>query len=221
MREFSELYAIAANRKGGADALEALLITPLARDALSATADDRWLSAMAKCLFQAGFNWKVIEAKWEGTEEAFDGFDPQRVASYHDEDMDRLLSDVRIVRNGAKVAAVIENAHFIQRLAAEHGSAGAFFADWPNENFVDLLAVLSKQGARLGGVTGQRMLRMMGRDSFVLSPDVVARLVAEGVVDKPPNSKRDLAATQEAFKCWSSQSGRGLTQISQVLAFSV
>lgn len=221
MRDFSELYAIAADRKGGADALEALLITPLARDALSATADNRWLSAMAKCLFQAGFNWKVIVAKWPGTEEAFDGFDPGRVASYHDDDMDRLLSDVRIVRNGAKVAAVIENAHFIQALVAEHGNAGAFFANWPNETFVDLLAVLSKQGARLGGATGQRMLRMMGRDSFVLSPDVVARLVAEGVVDKPPNSKRDLAATQEAFNRWSSQSGRGLTQISQILAFSV
>jgi 3-methyladenine DNA glycosylase Tag len=221
MRDFSEVYAIAADRKGGADALEALLITPFSRDALSATADDRWLSAMAKCLFQAGFNWKVIEAKWAGTEEAFDGFDPRRVASYYDDDMDRLLSDVRIVRNGAKVAAVIENAHFIQALAAEHGNAGAFFANWPNETFVDLLAVLSKQGARLGGVTGQRMLRMMGRDSFVLSPDVVARLVAEGVVDKLPTSKRDLAATQEAFNRWSSQSGRGLTQISQMLAFSV
>jgi len=221
MRDFSELYAIAADRKGGADALEALLTIPATLDALYATTDDRWLSAMAKCLFQAGFNWKVIAAKWSGTEEAFDGFDPRRVASYHDDDMDRLLSDVRIVRNGAKVAAVIENAHFIQALASEHGSAGVFFADWPNETFVDLLTVLSKQGARLGGVTGQRMLRMMGRDSFVLSPDVVVRLVAEGVVHKLPTSKRDLAATQEAFNRWSSQSGRGLTQISQILAFSV
>jgi len=221
MRDFSELYAIAADRKGGADALEALLITPLAHDALSVTTDDRWLSAMAKCLFQAGFNWKVIEAKWPGTEEAFDGFNPQRVASYHDDDMDRLLSDNRIVRNGAKVAAVIENAHFIRALASEHGSAGAFFANWPNETFTDLLTVLSKQGARLGGITGQRMLRMMGRDSFILSADVVARLVAEGVVDKPPTSKRELAATQSAINHWSAQSGRGLTQISQILAFSV
>ena len=61
----------------------------------------------------------------------------------------------------------------------------------------------------------------MGRDSFILTSDVVARLVTEGVVEKAPTSKRDLAATQEAFKTWSLQSGRGLSQISQILAFSV
>lgn len=62
---------------------------------------------------------------------------------------------------------------------------------------------------------------MMGRDCFILSLDVVARLVAEGVVDKTPTSKRDLAAAQDAFNVWSMQSGRCLTQISQTLAFSV
>ena len=61
----------------------------------------------------------------------------------------------------------------------------------------------------------------MGKDGYILSSDVVARLKAEGIVDKPPSSKRDLAATQSAFNAWAEQSGRGLTQISQILAFSV
>jgi 3-methyladenine DNA glycosylase Tag len=221
MRDFEEIYRIAANRKGGPEALERLFTKPLTTAELSETTADRWLSAMARCLFQAGFNWKVVEAKWAGMEEAFDGFDPVRVAAYHDDDMDRLLSDKRIIRNGAKVAAVINNAHFVQALTSEHGSAGSFFGSWPNERYIDLLTLLSKRGARLGSITGQRMLRMMGRDGFVLSPDVVARLVAEGVVDKSPTSKRDLAATQDAFNVWSKQSGRGLTQISRTLAFSV
>lgn len=221
MRDFDDIYAIAADRKGGGDALEALLSHPLSPSELAATADDRWLSAMAKCLFQAGFNWKVIEAKWPGMEDAFDGFDPARVAAYWDDDVDRLLGDTRIVRNGAKVMAVIENARFVNELVSEHGGAGAFFGGWPNDQFTELLALLSKRGARLGAVTGQRMLRVMGRDSFILSSDVVARLVAEGVVTKQPTSKRDLAATQAAFNTWSKQSGRGLTHLSQVLAFSV
>ncbi|MEM6566341.1 MAG: DNA-3-methyladenine glycosylase I [Pseudomonadota bacterium] len=221
MRSFDEIYQIAADRKGGSDALEALLSSPLPQAKVAAVPDDRWLSAMAKALFQAGFNWKVIKAKWPGTEEAFDGFDPGRVAFYHDEDIDRLLSDTRIVRHGAKIKAVIDNAHFVQSLRQEHGSAGAFFANWPNDSYVDLLTLLSKRGARLGGSTGPRVMRMLGRDGFVLSPDVVARLTAEGVIDKAPTSKRALAQTQEAFNLWSDQSGRGLTQISQVLAFSV
>lgn len=221
MRDFAEIYKVAAERKGGADALEKLLSTPLSAPQLAATKDDRWLAAMAKCLFQAGFNWKVIEAKWPGIEDAFDHFDPQRVAAYHDDDIDRLLSDKRVVRNGAKVMAVIENARFVRQISDKHGGFGSFVGNWPGESFDELLSVLSKQGARLGSVTGQRVLRTMGKDSYILSPDVIARLKAEGIVDKPPSSKRDLATTQAAFNAWSEQSGRGLTQISQILAFSV
>ena len=221
MRSFDEIFAIAAERKGGPDALEALLSTPLPDAELAAIPDDRWLSMITRCLFQAGFNWKVIEAKWDGFETAFDGFDPVRVAAYHDEDMDRLLADTGIVRNGAKIAAAIDNARFVQEIAAEHGSMSRFVAGWPVTGHVGLLQVIAKRGARMGSATGQRMLRFMGRDAFVLSQDVTARLIAEGVVDKAPSSKRDMAAVQEAFNAWMAQSGRGLTQISQVLAFSV
>ncbi|MCP4380359.1 MAG: 3-methyladenine DNA glycosylase [Hyphomicrobiales bacterium] len=221
MRDFDEIYRIAADRKGGPKALEALLSEPLSVAELEATTDDRWLVAMARCVFQAGFSWKVIEAKWEGFEAAFDGFDPARVAFYHGEDMDRLVTDKGIVRNSIKIASVIDNARFIQDLAKEHGSAASFFARWPNEDYVGLLQVIAKRGSRLGSATGQRMLRSMGRDSFILSPDVTARLIAEDVVAKAPSSKRDMAAVQVAFNEWADQSGRGLTQISQVLAYSI
>lgn len=62
---------------------------------------------MARSLFEAGFNWTIIGTKWSGFESAFEGFTVGPVALYHDEDLDRLLADKRIVRNGAKVAAVI------------------------------------------------------------------------------------------------------------------
>lgn len=221
MRSFDDIYAIAADRKGGPQALEALLSCPKSPAELTAIPDDRWLSMMARCLFQAGFNWKVIDSKWDGFEAAFDGFDLGRVAFYHDEDMDRLLSDKRIVRNGAKIAAVINNARFLSDLSRDHGSAARFFADWPNDDLQSLHQLIAKQGARLGAATGQRFLRWMGRDTYILSTDVVARLVAEGIVQKQPTSKRDLAAVQQAFNTWSKQSARGMTQISQILAFSV
>lgn len=220
MRSFEEIYAIAADRKGGPDALEAMLSKPADRATLLATPDSRWLSMMAKCLFQAGFNWKVVDAKWDGFEEAFEGFDPHRVAFYHDEELDRLLSDKRVIRNGAKLSAVIANANFICELADEHGSTAHFFADWPREDYVGLLDVVAKRGSRLGSVTGQRFLRWMGRDGFILSQDVVARLIAEGVITKSPTSKKDLAAVQTAFNDWAEESGRSLTEISQVLSRS-
>tara|TARA_R110000868_G_scaffold35549_4_gene127432 strand:- start:31117 stop:31812 length:696 start_codon:yes stop_codon:yes gene_type:complete len=221
MRTFDEIFAIAAGRKGGPEALEAMLSKPLPTTELARIPDDRWLSMMAKCLFQAGFHWKVIAAKWPGFETAFEGFDPSRVSFYGDEEIDRLVSDTGIVRNGAKIMAVIENARFLANLAAEHGSAGQFFADWPEEDFNGLMELIGKRGSRLGGATGQRVMRWMGKSSYILSNDVIARLIAEGVVAKPPTSKRDLAAVQTAFNVWREQSGRSLTEISRVLSMSV
>lgn len=221
MREFSEIYAIAADRKGGSEALEALLSRPLPNDALAEIPDDRWLSMMAKNIFRAGFNWKVIETKWPGFESAFHGFAPNRVAHYGDADLDRLLADKAIVRNGAKISAVMDNAVFLTELAAQHGGMGAWVAAWPVTEHNALLSELAQRGSRLGAATGQRFLRNMGRDSYVMSPDVAARLVAEAVVDKPPSSKRAMNNVQSAFNIWMEQSGRGLTQISQILAFSV
>lgn len=221
MRSFDAIYRLAADRKGGPDELEARLATPLSPAELAAIPGDRWLSCMAKCVFQAGFNWSVINAKWAGFETAFDGFDIARVAFYHDDDLDRLLADKGIVRNATKIRSVIANARFLQELAKEQGNAAAVLADWPNADFAGLLQMLAKRGSRLGAVTGQRMLRSMGRDSFILSPDVIARLIAEGVVAKAPGSRRDMRAVQDAFNIWSDQSGRGLTAISQVLAHSI
>jgi 3-methyladenine DNA glycosylase Tag len=182
MRSFEEIQEIAAGRQGGQAALEALLPQPLTPEALGRTHDDRWLSAMTKCLFQAGFNWSAIEARWTGFEAAFDGFDPRKIAVRSEEDIDRLLSDRRIVRNGAKIAAVIGNARLLVDLADKQGSAAAFLAAWPSEDYVGLLRFVEKQGARMGGLTGQRAFREMGRDGFLLSEDVIRRLQVEGVV---------------------------------------
>ena len=106
-------------------------------------------------------------------------------------------------------------------MAREHGSAARHFAHWPTTDCVGLLDLLKRRGARLGGVTGQRVLRAMGVPSFILSPSVVARLIAEGVIDKPSTSKTAMRKIQGAFNSWMDQSGRSLTEISRVLAMSV
>lgn len=218
MRSFQDLYDIAADHKGGPEALEAMIPKPDPN--VSQLPEDRWLSLFTKGVFQAGFSWKVIEAKWEGFEEAFHGFDVDRCAFLHDEDMDRLMSNAAIVRNGPKIRTVIENAHFLQGLRAD-GGAGKVIGGWPSEDFIGLLEMLKKNGSRLGGMTGQYAMRFAGRDAFILSRDVSARLIAEGVIDKPATSKTAMKAVQGAFNTWMQQSGRGLTEVSRVLAFTV
>lgn len=221
MREFREIEAIAAERKGGPKALERLLDTPLPTAKLARVLASAWLEAMAKALFQAGFNWSVIDAKWPAFNAAFASFDIRRVARYEDADIDRLLADRAIVRNGAKIAAVIDNARFLSRLDDESGGASRHLAKWPVEDHCGLLALISEKGARLGGVTGQRVCRMVGRDGYILAPDVCKRLTREGIIDRSAMSKRAMIAVQDAFNQWRSESDRPLTQISQILAMSV
>ncbi len=220
MQHFDNLFDIAAARHGGPDALNAKL-QPLSSAAdLAALPEERWLSIMVKCIFQAGFNWKVIENKWDGFETAFDGFDIGRCAMMDAEKFDALLQDQRIVRNGTKIAAVRDNAVFLMELRTE-GGAGEVLGNWPSEDYIGLLNLLKTRGARLGGSTGQYAMRFAGRDSFILSRDVTARLIAEGVIDKPATSKTAMKAVQAAFNTWAEQSGRSLTEISRALAMSV
>ena len=220
MHHFDEIFGIAADRHGGESALEAKLTKPLPPEELAAIPEDRWLSTISKSVFQAGFNWKVIEAKWEGFEAAFNGFDVGRCAMMDDETFDALLQDTRIVRNGTKIATVRDNAAFLLELRGQ-GGAGQVLGGWPSTDYIGLLDLLKREGARLGGSTAQYAMRFSGRDSFILSTDVTARLEAEGVIDKPATSKKAQRAVQDAFNIWMDQSGRSLTEVSRVLAMSV
>lgn len=222
MRAFEDIYARAASRKGGADALEALVAEHPSRtpDELALLADDRWLAEMSRCVFQAGFNWRVIDNKWPGFERAFHGFDPAINAVMSDDKLDCHLRDSGIVRNAAKIISIRNNAAFLRELAAEHGSAGVFFGRWPDADFVGLLELMKSRAARLSGETAMRLFRRMGKASFITSRDVTAALIEAGVIDKPPTGRRDLRAVQEAFNGWSAASGRNLTAISRILAMS-
>ena len=103
MESFDSIHARAARRKGGDEALEALLPNPRSPAELAALGDDRFLSQFAKSIFQAGFVWRVVENKWPGFEEAFQGFEPSRIANLSDEDLEALAQDTRIIRNGPKI----------------------------------------------------------------------------------------------------------------------
>lgn len=221
MKSFDKIEAMAGRHHGGPKGIAAKLAEWPVDTNLRTRKDSRFLAGMAKAVFSSGFSWQVIEKKWPGFEIAFEKFEPKRVAAYGDEDVDRLLKDTRIVRNGAKIMATIENARFIVETAKEHGSFGKFLAAWPETDQIGLMNHLKKNASRLGGATVQYFLRFEGWDAFILSQDVVKALIREGVVSKEPTSKKDLAAVQSAFNKWREQSGRPVREISRILALSV
>ena len=78
---------------------------------------------------QAGLSWETILKKRENYREAFDGFDPARVARYDEARAGELLSNPGIVRNKLKVASAIRNAGAFLELQVEFGSFDAYL--WP------------------------------------------------------------------------------------------
>ena len=71
---------------------------------------------------QAGLSWSTILNKRENYREAFDGFDPARVARYDRRKIQQLLRDPGIVRNKLKIASSVGNAKAYLRVQAEFGS---------------------------------------------------------------------------------------------------
>lgn len=221
MESFDEIYARAVENKGGVDALEEILPTAKSVRELAKIPNDRFLSEMTRCIFRAGFVWKVVENKWPDFEHAFRQFNPKVNAAMSDEFLEQLASDASIVRNYRKIESVRDNARFVLEISDEFGSFGEFIGQWPRDDMVGLFALLKKRGKRLGGHTGQYFLRFMGKDTFIFSKDVVKVLVSQAVVAKEPTSQRDLKSVQQAFNQWHQETGRPFCQISRIMAAAV
>lgn len=222
MNPFDRIVDFAAQHHGDRAAVLEMSQNAHQAKSLKKIPDDRYLATMTRCVFNAGFNWKVIDAKWDGFELAFEGFDPNRLAFFGDEMLGQLVSDTRIVRNGQKIKATLENAKFVADTAKAHGSFGAFLSAWPVDDQAGLLSYLNTNGSRLGGATGQYFLRFSGWDAWITSGDVCRALVREEVLDKPEAKSRSaMKKVQVAFNHWHAESGLPYAQISRILALSV
>jgi 3-methyladenine DNA glycosylase Tag len=81
---------------------------------------DDYLEVMSKAVFQSGMSWKVVEAKWPGTREAFHDFNVAEVAAFDDQEIDALTQDTRVIRNYRKLNAIVSNAQKMRALDEEY-----------------------------------------------------------------------------------------------------
>jgi DNA-3-methyladenine glycosylase I len=75
---------------------------------------------------QAGLSWLTILKKRDNYRKAFHGFDATRIASYDQQEIDRLIQDAGIVRNRLKIESTIKNARGFLQIQGEFAS----FADY-------------------------------------------------------------------------------------------
>ncbi len=114
---------------------------------------------LAMEIMQAGLSWLLVLKKRSALQNAFAGFDVDKVARFTDRDVARLLADAGIIRNRLKVLAIIENAKRIQAMRESHGS----FAKWLKANHplpkADWVKLFKKTFKFTGGeVTGEFLM---------------------------------------------------------------
>lgn len=76
--------------------------------------------------FQAGLTWELILKRRVTMKKAFDNFNPEKIARYTDQDVERLMNDPGVIRNRAKILAAIKNAERFREVKKEFGSFDAF-----------------------------------------------------------------------------------------------
>lgn len=81
--------------------------------------------------FQSGLSWATILRKRPAFREAFVNFDPEVVANYGEREVERLMSDARIVRNRAKIVATVSNAAATVALRPDGGLAELVWSFMP------------------------------------------------------------------------------------------
>ncbi len=222
MKKFSIIIKQAEKRKGGNAELKKLLPSVLSAEELLKVGDDRFLAMMAKAIHQAGFNWSVIEKKWPQFEEAYFGFNVNKLGRLSPEQWEAYMKDVRVVRNWQKIKAVMDNVGFMHQEISLHGSFAAFMAGWPENDQIGLMSYMKKHGSRLGGQTAQWFMRYIGKDCFVVTKDVVLAIQNADIdIADNPTSKRDLKKIQDVMNEWQQQTSLPYAHISKIAACSV
>jgi 3-methyladenine DNA glycosylase Tag len=221
MIPWSEIEGRAGEKLGSTKALEAQLPQVLSAEALAARPDSWFFSAMIRRIFQAGMQHRVINERWPAFEKYFWGFEPAKLMLLSEEQLEQAMQQPGLIRHWTKLRTIPVNAGVMADISKRHGGFGRWLVDWPDEDLVGLWRTLGKQFDRLGGMSGPRFLRLAGRDTFLLTDDVIQALQVYGVIDTKPTRKADLERINRQFVAWSGESRRPMAHISRILSHTV
>jgi DNA-3-methyladenine glycosylase I len=81
---------------------------------------------------QAGLSWITVLRKRESFREAFDGFDPKKVALYNESKIQELMGNPGIIRNRLKIESAVNNARAVLEVQKKYGSFDKFIWSYVN-----------------------------------------------------------------------------------------
>ena len=123
---------------------------------------DDYLEVMSKAVLQSGMSWRVVEAKWPGTREAFRDFSVKEVADLTAFDIEELAKDTRVIRNRRKLAAIVSNAQRMLALEDDYGSFQQYLR--AHGDFDGTLTAMKKDFKFMGSTGCYYILYVVGED---------------------------------------------------------
>jgi 3-methyladenine DNA glycosylase Tag len=149
--------------------------TGKAPEQIEPTSLNDYLAVMSKAIFHSGMSWGVVENKWSGILDAFQGFDVEKVANLFPPEVDQLAVDTRVIRNRRKIEAIVTNAQKMIDLDRQHGSFKNYLRS--HGDFGATLAGLKKDFKYMGPTSSYYFL-------YVVSEEVPPHEVFESTYRK-------------------------------------
>jgi 3-methyladenine DNA glycosylase Tag len=125
--------------------------------------DNGYFERMSRVIFMAGLNWRVLENKWPGIKKAFANFDINKIAKFQEPEIEELMMNTDVIRNLAKIRAIVANAKEMQAIAKEFGDFEKYLSSLSKEGEEEMVKAISKRFGFLGKGTTTIFLFSVGQ----------------------------------------------------------
>lgn len=146
--------------------------------------DDKLFEFLVLETFQAGLSWYTILKKRNNFRNAFDQFDYKKIAKYRTKEIERLMQDSGIIRNGLKIKGTISNAQAFMEVQKEFGSFSNYIWGFTNGKPIDNNPKTLKDVPAVTAISDALSKDLKKRGfKFVGSTVVYAHMQATGMVN--------------------------------------
>lgn len=146
--------------------------------------DDKLFEFLVLETFQAGLSWYTILKKRDNFRKAFDQFNYKKIAQYGDAEIERLMQDIGIIRNGLKIKGTITNAIAFMEIQKEFGSFSNYIWGFTDGKPIDNNPKTLKDVPAVNEISDALSKDLKKRGfKFVGSTVVYAHMQATGMVN--------------------------------------
>jgi 3-methyladenine DNA glycosylase Tag len=112
--------------------------------------ENGYFEMLSKAVFNAGFSYRVVDAKWEGIREVFNNFDPKIISKWTNDEVSDALTSPKIIRNSRKVNAIVSNANIFLDLVKKFGSFENYLESFRDKCYEDRRNLLEINATKIG-----------------------------------------------------------------------